>query len=83
MTTDTRHGEDFVPTSVVVLTYLSYAVLIVVGHVRDFLGSLARRLGLMRKTERSTVDKPGYAELLADFDSFFTRRLYTRIRGSY
>lgn len=82
MTTETRHGEDFVPLSAAIFTYLSYGVLIVMGHFRDFCGRWLRFFGVLGRAPYAVTTEPGYAELLADFDSFNTRRLYTRIRGS-
>eukprot|EP01139_Manchomonas_bermudensis_P005704 Amastigsp_a175585_179.p1 type:complete len:490 gc:universal Amastigsp_a175585_179:32-1501(+) len=83
MTTETRHGEDFVPLSAAIFTYLSYGVLIVMGHFRDFCGRWLRFFGILGRAPYAVTTEPGYAELLADFDSFYTRRLYTRIRDCW
>ena len=61
------------------LVYLSYAVLIFFGHVRDFIGSM---LGTSRYFS-SKSKKPGFSVLLKSWESFFTRRLYHRIQDCW
>eukprot|EP00163_Fabomonas_tropica_P021219 TRINITY_DN3722_c0_g1_i2.p1 TRINITY_DN3722_c0_g1~~TRINITY_DN3722_c0_g1_i2.p1 ORF type:complete len:495 (+),score=140.43 TRINITY_DN3722_c0_g1_i2:262-1746(+) len=55
-------------------TYFGYAVLITVGRIREFFEVL---LGFRPK------QRAGYAPLLVDFESFYTRWLYTRIRDCW
>jgi serine palmitoyltransferase len=63
------------PTYFIVLaTYASYLMLIIVGHMRDFVGKR-----LFPKVYRHLVESDGYAALNSDFDSFYTRRLKARI----
>ncbi|CAO3614070.1 unnamed protein product [Cunninghamella blakesleeana] len=79
-----RRYEDFeqkieeAPLLVLVSTYLNYLVLILFGHLRDILGKVFKRkeYAHLRTTE-------GYAPLVSDFDSFYTRRLYVRIRDCW
>lgn len=59
---------------VVLSTYCSYLILIVIGHMRDFVGKR-----LFPKSYRHLVESNGYAALNSDFDSFYTRRLKARI----
>lgn len=67
--------EDDGPSYLTVLsTYLSYIVLILFGHVRDFIG---RRF--YPSTFAHLRERNGYAALNSDFDSFYTRRLKSRI----
>lgn len=54
-------------------TYLAYAVLIVVGHLRDLLGRLTGR------TRWRTLQKQSRAPLFKSWENFYTRRLYHRI----
>ena len=60
------------------MTYLSYAVLIIFGHIRDFIGSL---FGLSRYV--SERPKKGYSVLLKSWENFYTRRLYHRIQDCW
>lgn len=55
-------------------TYLSYLLLIVVGHMRDFFGKRFRAHAYAHLLPRN-----GYAALNSDFDSFYTRRLKKRL----
>lgn len=59
---------------VVLTTYISYLILIVIGHMRDFVGKR-----VFPKAYRHLVESSGYAALNSDFDSFYTRRLKTRL----
>jgi len=54
-------------------TYLSYLILIAVGHIRDFIGKRAQPTKFAHLQEKN-----GYAPLVSDFDSFYIRRLKMR-----
>ncbi|KAI9005697.1 pyridoxal phosphate-dependent transferase [Hyaloraphidium curvatum] len=73
------HGvPDAAPLFVLVTTYLSYLVLILFGHLRDFFGKIFRAGEYAYlKTQN------GYAPLSADFENFYTRRMYARIRDVF
>ncbi|KAI8085199.1 pyridoxal phosphate-dependent transferase [Halteromyces radiatus] len=79
-----RRYEDFeqkieeAPLAVLVSTYLNYLVLILFGHLRDILGKLFKR-----KEYAHLRTSEGYAPLVSDFDSFYTRRMYVRIRDCW
>ncbi|EFX00517.1 serine palmitoyltransferase [Grosmannia clavigera kw1407] len=67
--------EDEPPYYYLLVTYISYLMLIAFGHTRDFLGRHFRS-----KNVNATVKiKPGYAPLNDDFDNFYVRRLKTRL----
>ncbi|WFD43848.1 serine C-palmitoyltransferase [Malassezia psittaci] len=67
--------EDDSPSYATVLsTYISYITIILWGHVRDFLGKRFSKHSFINLLERD-----GYAALNSDFDSFYTRRLKTRL----
>lgn len=59
-------------------TYFGYALLIFVGHIRDFTGRL---FGWTRY--QSEIPEKGYAPLLKSWENFFTRRLYHRIQDCW
>ncbi|CAO1619608.1 unnamed protein product [Jaminaea pallidilutea] len=59
---------------VVLTTYISYLILIVIGHMRDYVGKR-----VFPKAYRHLVESGGYAALNSDFDSFYTRRLKARL----
>ncbi|KAI8336997.1 pyridoxal phosphate-dependent transferase [Chlamydoabsidia padenii] len=79
-----RRYEDFeqkieeAPLAVLVSTYLNYLVLILFGHLRDILGKCFKR-----KEYAHLRTNEGYAPLVSDFDSFYTRRMYVRIRDCW
>ncbi|KAN0065609.1 serine palmitoyltransferase component [Thecaphora frezii] len=58
----------------VLTTYISYIILIVIGHMRDYTGKR-----LFPKSYRHLMERDGYAALNSDFDSFYTRRLKARL----
>lgn len=58
----------------VLTTYISYIILILIGHMRDYTGKR-----LFPKSYHHLMERDGYAALNSDFDSFYTRRLKARI----
>ena len=67
--------EDELPSYLtLILTYTTYMLLIVLGHLRDFIGRRFYPRAFINLQEQN-----GYASLSSDFDSFYTRRLKTRI----
>jgi serine palmitoyltransferase len=69
---------DEPPYYYLITTYISYLILIVFGHVRDFFGKRFRRHHYVHLEERD-----GYAPLNNDFDNFYTRRLKIRINDCF
>ncbi|TVY29914.1 Serine palmitoyltransferase [Lachnellula hyalina] len=65
---------DEPPYYYLLTTYISYLVLIVFGHVRDFFGKRFKP-----DHYRHLKDANGYAALNSDFDNFYVRRLKLRI----
>lgn len=63
---------------VAIMVYQSYALLIAFGHMRDLLGFL---FGFSRY--HSGKNPKGFAALLKDSETFFTRRLYHRIQDCW
>jgi serine palmitoyltransferase len=77
-----HHGEplqspviDEPPYYFVLTTYISYLLLIALGHIRDFFGKRFSKKQLYQTIKPAN----GYAPLNDDFDSFYTRRLKMRI----
>lgn len=67
------------PLLVAVITYIGYGVLVIFGYFRDFL-----RLYKFEKTKAAKEKgRKGFVPLYADFESFYTRNLYTRIRDCW
>lgn len=62
------------PFYILFTTYLSYLLLIALGHVRDFFGKRFRPARYAH-----LLPGNGYAALNSDFDSFYTRRLKKRL----
>ncbi|KAL2256420.1 hypothetical protein VTK26DRAFT_1704 [Humicola hyalothermophila] len=67
--------EDEPPYYYLLTTYLSYLILIFLGHTRDFFG---KRFG-NKKHYRAITASNGYAALNSDFDSFYVRRMKIRL----
>ncbi|EPE27174.1 PLP-dependent transferase [Glarea lozoyensis ATCC 20868] len=65
---------DEPPYYYVLTTYISYLILIIFGHVRDFFGKRFRP-----DHYRHLKAANGYAALNSDFDNFYVRRLKLRI----
>ncbi|KAE9406852.1 serine palmitoyltransferase 2 [Gymnopus androsaceus JB14] len=62
------------PYYILFSTYISYLILIVLGHMRDFLGKR-----FYPDSYKHIMPRDGYAALNSDFDSFYTRRLKQRM----
>jgi len=62
-----------------VLHFLGLICIIACGHARDF----ARKLHDVVDPTRRRRLAPGYAPLMSDFDSFYTRRFYKRIEDTF
>ncbi|KAK8220004.1 serine palmitoyltransferase component [Zalaria obscura] len=70
--------EDEPPYYFVLTTYISYLILIVFGHVRDFFGKRFKQ-----EQYRHLQERDGYAPLNSDFDNFYIRRLQLRINDCF
>lgn len=67
-----------VPIYVLITTYLSYLILIIFGHIRDFFGKIFKSGEYVYLRHQN-----GYAPLNSDFENFYQRRLYLRIRDAF
>lgn len=70
--------EELVPYYIMIETHFLYLVLVVVGHIRDFIDST-----FSSDFRRDLKERDGYAPLLTDFDSFYTRRFKQRLGDSF
>ncbi|KAF2453633.1 serine palmitoyl transferase subunit [Lineolata rhizophorae] len=70
--------EDDPPYYYLITTMVSYLILIIFGHTRDFFGKALRRKHYQHLKERD-----GYAPLNSDFDNFYVRRLKMRINDCF
>ncbi|KZT22918.1 serine palmitoyltransferase 2 [Neolentinus lepideus HHB14362 ss-1] len=68
------HVEQDPPYYVLFTTYISYIILILFGHLRDF-----SRKYFNPGEFKHLVPHDGYAPITSDFDSFYTRRLKGRM----
>ncbi|KAF3849603.1 hypothetical protein F7725_019322 [Dissostichus mawsoni] len=68
------------PLLVAVLTYMGYGILTVFGYLRDFLRywSIEKRNVAQEKEEQKD-----FVPLYQDFENFYTRNLYMRIRDNW
>ncbi|KAH7049354.1 serine palmitoyltransferas-like protein 2 [Macrophomina phaseolina] len=70
--------EDEPPYYFLLTTYISYLILIIFGHVRDFFGKRFRQ-----NNYKHLRAQDGYAPLNSDFDNFYVRRLKMRINDCF
>jgi len=71
--------EPAMPYFIAMTSYISFGLLFVFGHLRDFWRSL-----LQRNSTRSHGAAPkGYAPLCKDYEDFYTRRLFYRIHDVF
>ena len=66
------------PYHIALMCYLSYVVLICFGYFQDFLRTvgLSKNLGVEH-------NRDGYPRLYKNFESFYTRNIYRRIRDAF
>ncbi|KAJ1768807.1 serine palmitoyltransferase component [Coemansia sp. RSA 1813] len=69
---------EAVPSFILVSTYLSFLLLLVIAHMRDFFGKLFYPENYVQLREQN-----GYAPMVSDFESLWSRRLYGRIRDCF
>ncbi|KAK3691526.1 serine palmitoyltransferase component [Vermiconidia calcicola] len=69
---------DEPPYYFLITTYISYLVLIIFGHVRDFFGKRFKH-----EHYKNLQERDGYAPLNSDFDNFYIRRLQLRINDCF
>ncbi|KAJ1654039.1 serine palmitoyltransferase component, partial [Coemansia sp. RSA 1694] len=69
---------EAVPSLILVTTYLSFLMLIIFAHLRDFFGKLFYPDNYVQLRVQN-----GLAPMVSDFESLWTRRLYGRIRDCF
>ena len=76
---------DNIPGIVAYFVYISYAVLIFMGHVRDFFAVVFQHGRYLRRKNTGVPSDniQVYAPLLKSWENFFTRRLYSRIQDVF
>ncbi|XP_076464121.1 serine palmitoyltransferase 2-like [Babylonia areolata] len=67
------------PLLVAILTCVGYAVMIIIGHVHDFM----RRYGVEKDSSCTEPKMEGYVPLFQNWESFYTRNVYRRIRDCW
>ena len=70
--------HDEPPYYYLLTTYISYLILIIFGHIRDFFGKRFRE-----EHYRHLKAQDGHAPLNSDFDNFYVRRLQQRISDCF
>lgn len=65
---------DEPPYYIVITTYLSYLLMIIAGHIKDFFG-----MRFMPQAYKAMVAKNGYPPWYSAFESFYPRRLKRRL----
>ncbi len=80
------NGEPTITFFAAWTTYLGYAVLIFVGHIRELCSKIFKRGRYVSHTKNRDFpsnDIQSYAPLLKSFENFYTRRLYHRIQDCF
>lgn len=87
------HDDDGIPPVVAYFVYLSYAALIIMGHLRDLGAILLQRGRYLRRSSYNHSNGDGsaypsdevrlYAPLFKSWENFFTRRLHSRIQDVF
>ncbi|XP_061140673.1 serine palmitoyltransferase 3 isoform X3 [Syngnathus typhle] len=68
------------PMHVAVMTYLGFGIVTLFGYFRDFL----RAVGLeKRNLAQERVEQKDFVPLYQDFENFYTRNLYMRVRDNW
>lgn len=70
--------EDEPPLFIYLATYLSYFILINIGHIRDFFGKIFKP-----DEFKHLIEVDGYAPWYDGFESFYERRLQNRIADCF
>lgn len=76
---DFHESFEETPLKIAVLTYLGYILMIIIGHVHDFL----RRYGLEKDKCCTEPKMEGYCSILVPWESFFTRNIYRHARDCW
>ncbi|XP_060068388.1 serine palmitoyltransferase 2-like [Ylistrum balloti] len=73
--------ESFEETPIIaaIYTYFCFGLLVVFGHIRDFL----RNIGLEKIKSCTEPKLPGFVPLYQSWESFYTRNIYRRIRDCW
>jgi serine palmitoyltransferase len=84
---DHPHNGPSIPFFVAMTTYLGYAILIFVGHIRDLCAKIFRKGRYLSSNRRATNAQSDnfqlYAPLLQSWENFYTKRLYHRIQDCF
>ncbi|CAH3190864.1 unnamed protein product, partial [Porites lobata] len=76
---ESRDEFEETPFHAAVMTYLAYFFYIIFGYFRDFL----RKHGLEKCKTVKENGNEGFVPLYSDFESFYTRNMYTRARDCF
>ncbi|RUS80557.1 hypothetical protein EGW08_011697 [Elysia chlorotica] len=76
---DFHESFEETPLLVAILTYLGYALLVVIGQIRD----LMRAYGIEKDKSCTEPKLEGFVPLFLSWESFYTRNLYRRVRDCW
>ena len=72
-----------VPLHLVLFGYLNYTVLFVISWIKELIYGMGpwrgKHIGMLKEGER----RAGYAPLYSSFESFYTRNVYRRLKGTF
>jgi len=83
-TVDYKHHEEGIPSFIAFTCYLAFAILIFIGHLRDFFALIFVRGRYVRPKALYPSDNGKlFAPILKSWEHFYTRRLYHRIQDCF
>ncbi|XP_056423854.1 serine palmitoyltransferase 3-like isoform X2 [Hyla sarda] len=75
-----KESYEEAPLYIPVLTYFGYGILILFGHIRDFM----RKWGLEQcHMAKEREEQRDFVPLYQDFENFYTRNIYMRLRDAF
>ncbi|KAJ1748326.1 serine palmitoyltransferase component [Coemansia sp. RSA 1821] len=75
---ETPNDLDDIPTTTLVTTYLNILLLVVLAHIEDFFGKIFKPQQYVQLRVQN-----GYAPMVSDFESLWSRHVYARLRDCF
>ncbi|KAJ2359017.1 serine palmitoyltransferase component [Coemansia erecta] len=72
------HEINNIPLFTLVTTYISFLMIVILAHVEDFFGKI-----FMPKQYLQLRVQNGYAPMVSDFESLWSRHVYARLRDCF
>jgi serine palmitoyltransferase len=85
VSTEASDDDGHVPLLIAYTCYLGYAIIILLGHFRDFCALIFGGRFYKRASDFTypSENRAVYASLLTSWENFYSRRLYTRLQDCF